>query len=61
MHGDAFACFIRQCAGDLLAYLAGPVDEGFKRDGFTRGTDAFEHRRKNMFAVQQHLEAVSGQ
>ncbi|MGF6662228.1 hypothetical protein QF000_003873 [Paraburkholderia atlantica] len=59
MHGDAFTRLIGKRARNLLADLAGPVNERFKCDGFARRPNTFEHRRKDLVTVEQHLEAIT--
>ena len=48
-----------QPSGQLLADLALPIDEGQEVDGALGGVDGLEHRREDLVAVAQDLDAVA--
>src|SRR5207245_7380667 len=50
-----------QCFSKFLTDVSRPVDVGFQIDRFLGATDGFEHRGKNLIAVDQGADAVAGE
>ena len=58
-HADARLGPVAQVAAELLADLAGPVDEGEEVDRVLGLVDGLEHRREDLLAVAQDPHAVA--